>query len=199
MYHLQEQIIRTKHIPDKNILQKAFHVLAVMGLTTRQLHQHRPARVRKFSIKGSNAARQAAQVRWGGKENRPPTVSTTTSTTQTATQGTSVPKPKLEGARIIPLQKLGSSIEELSSHSAECGGACTITKESRSGLASTLYLACLKCGEEFTLQSSSRVRSECIGRRWTVNVGAVWGQMATRGGAARLNETMATMEVPGLS
>ncbi len=61
------------------------------------------------------------------------------------------------------------------------------------------YLACFKCGEEFTLQSLSRVRSESIGRRWTVNVGAVWGQMATGGGAARLNETTATMEVPGLS
>ena len=51
----------------------------------------------------------------------------------------------------------------------------------------------------FTLESSTQVNnSDYIGNKWTVNVGAVWGQMATGGGSARLNESLAIMEVPGL-
>ncbi len=35
--------------------------------------------------------------------------------------------------------------------------------------------------------------------KWEVNVGAVMGQMSTGGGHDRLNETLAIMDVPGMS
>ncbi len=160
-----------------------------MGRTARQANQHRPAGVKRFSKKARLAASLAAQARWRGKEN-----SSKKSTTAAQPQAQ-----VMQGARIIPLDKLSDTITELSSHSANCGGTCTVTRENRSGLATTLHLACRNCAEVFTLQSSELIHSENMSRRWGVNVGAVWGQMATGGGAARLNETFAAVEVPALS
>ena len=58
-----------------------------------------------------------------------------------------------------------------------------------------MYVICNECGMHFTLESSTRVNSDYIGSRWTVNVGAVWGQMATGGGSGHLNESRAIGEV----
>ena len=37
-----------------------------------------------------------------------------------------------------------------------------------------------------------------INQRYSINVGAVWGQMATGGGHKPLNERMAAINVPGI-
>ena len=105
----------------------------------------------------------------------------------------------LQGARIIALDSLLASITQLTTHSAVCGGKCTVTGETCCGLATILYVICNECGMHFTLESSTRVNSDYMGNRWTVNVGALWGQMAAGGGSARLNESLAIDEVPGIS
>jgi len=70
-----------------------------------------------------------------------------------------------------------------------------VAGETRCGLATILYVVCNGCGMHFALESSTRVNSNYIGNRWTVNVGAVWGQMATGGGSACLNKSLALVEV----
>ena len=37
-----------------------------------------------------------------------------------------------------------------------------------------------------------------MGKKWTVNLGANLGEMATSGGLTRLNSTVALMDVPGM-
>lgn len=56
----------------------------------------------------------------------------------------------------------------------------------------------MKCNATFTIPSSSRITS--TGKKfWTVNVGAVLGQMATGGGASRLQQVMGSVGVASVS
>ena len=157
-----------------------------MAPSLRQIKQHRPTGVRAKSRKMKAAAKRAIYKRWGKVAH-----------TSVANEEPPTTQPPLQGARIIALDRLLASISELTTHSA-CGGKCTVARETR-GLATILYVVCNGCGMHFTLESSTRVNSDYIGNRWTVNVGAVWGQMATGGGSACLNESLALVEVPGIS
>ena len=48
----------------------------------------------------------------------------------------------------------------------------------------------------FISKSSPQISSSAeINQRYSVNVGAVWGQMSIGGGQKRLNETLATLNV----
>ena len=50
------------------------------------------------------------------------------------------------------------------------------------------------------MESSTKIAgSKGINKRYSVNVGAVWGQMATGGGQRKLNEMMASIGIPGMS
>ena len=51
----------------------------------------------------------------------------------------------------------------------------------RAGLACIIEGKCLKCSATFTVPSSSQITSSTAKKFWTVNVGAVLGQMATGG------------------
>ena len=148
----------------------------------RQIKQHRPTGVRARSQKNKAAAKRASCKRWGG-----------------AAKGVWICK-LMRNLHPHSHHYREASITELTTHSAACGGKCTVTGETRCGLATILYVVCNECGMQFTLESSTRVNnSDYMGNRWAVNVGAVWGQMATGGGSACLNESLATVEVPGIS
>ena len=70
----------------------------------------------------------------------------------------------------------------------------------REGLASTLLAECSTCKGTLHLESSAKVKGSGSKKtRYAVNVGAVLGQMATGGGHARLNETAAALDMPGMS
>ena len=66
-----------------------------------------------------------------------------------------------------------------------------------SGLAVILQASCIKCGQIFSIRTSPRVQTSS-GKKWTVNLGAVLGEMSTGGGLTRLNSTLALMDVPGM-
>ena len=69
----------------------------------------------------------------------------------------------------------------------------------REGFASILNIECDKCKEQFILESSHKVK--CGGTKkniYAVNVRAVMGQSSTGGGPSHLNETAATLDMPGM-
>ncbi len=110
-------------------------------------------------------------------------------------------KPSADGARIKNLKYLSKGIEDVSKHSNKCQGKCSITREvQREGFASVLEVGCDSCANTCLIESSPKIAGSTeIKKRYSVNVGAVWGQMSTGGGQKPLNELMATMNVPGIN
>jgi hypothetical protein len=101
----------------------------------------------------------------------------------------------------MDLKCLSEGIAKISEHGKQCSGKSYIRGEShREGLASVLEVSCDGCSENFTIDSSHMIAgSEGLKKRYSVNVGAVWGQMATGGGQRKLNEVLASINVPGIS
>ena len=89
------------------------------------------------------------------------------------------------------MDKLAEAIEQLSFHSATRGERCQIERERRFGLATVLHVCCTACHSLFKINSCECI-TESGGRKWAVNLGAVWGQLVT-GGAAHLAEMLAWM------
>ena len=115
------------------------------------------------------------------------------------------PMPPLNGSRIIKLEHLQDHLQVITSHVASChsSSSCsfssepvTVREERRDGLSSTLITHCHNCSEDFTLQTSSKVKGLTDKPHWEANVAAVWGQMSTGGGHSTLVETMAVLGVP---
>ena len=110
-------------------------------------------------------------------------------------------KPAVTGARVMDLQCFSEGIQRIAQHGAQCQGKCSIVREvQRDGLASVLEVGCDSCETTSLIETSKKIKGSAeINKRYSVNVGAVWGQMATGGGHRPLNEIMATINVPGLS
>ena len=105
---------------------------------------------------------------------------------------------KMVGSHIINLENLSENIAKVSEHSAKCMGNCQMIEEvSRKGLASVFLVQCEKCGEKFHLETSTKAKGR--GGRYTVNIGAVWGQISTGGGHANLNEAAVALDLPGMA
>ena len=70
----------------------------------------------------------------------------------------------------------------------------------KEGLASVLRFQCDACNKEFHMKSSTKVKGSGNKKnRYAVNIGAVWGQMATGGGHSTLSETSAVLEIPTMA
>lgn len=110
-------------------------------------------------------------------------------------------KKPINGARVMDLQCLSKGFQSVSKHSVQCRGKCSITREvQREGLASVLEVGCDSCENTCVIETSPKIAGSAeINARYCVNVGAVWGQMATGGGQKPLNEIMAAINVPGIS
>ena len=102
---------------------------------------------------------------------------------------------------MMDLKCLSEGITTVSEHGKQCEGYCFISSEvRRDGLASVLEVSCDGCDEKLAIESSDKiVGSKGMNTRYSVNVGAVWGQMATGGGQRNLNEFMASINAPGMS
>ena len=87
----------------------------------------------------------------------------------------------------------------MTAHSATCGGACYIEGETNAGLAVVFSAVCSKCEAHYTIRSSHQITTSDGKKRWAVNMAAVLGQISTGGGHARLNSTLATLDIPGMS
>ena len=89
---------------------------------------------------------------------------------------------RLDGSRIINLEKLQEYINTLTVHAAECGGAIILSGEKRDGLASIVLTRCTQCDHSIQLQTSCKVNGPKGYSRWECNLAVVWGQMSTGGG-----------------
>ena len=108
------------------------------------------------------------------------------------------PDTSVQGSRIMDIGNLSTVVQEITMHSAECGGKCSVDGEvMHSGLAAVLKLTCNKCSKDFRLQTSNKVGT-MDGKRWKVNVAAVLGQISTGGGTSALNSMLSVMGVPGM-
>ncbi len=142
---------------------------------------HYVTKRRKHSINKANMAR------WRNSQ---------TDLQLSATQSAATP---LNAFRVMNLDELSSRLQQLTAHSAICGGSCTIEGETyRAGLACVTQAICSKCNETFSIASTPRVVSSEGKKLWTVNLGAVLGQMATGGGASPLQQVMASVGVPSM-
>ena len=111
-----------------------------------------------------------------------------------------LPKQQFNSSRVIDLSKLAVNIQKITSHSASCGGSCTVDgKIYRAGLASIIQVTCTKCDTVFHIKSSSRFTDKSGKKHWTVNLGAVLGQMAIGGGASHLMQTMTSLGTLSMS
>ena len=104
--------------------------------------------------------------------------------------------PSIGGSRIINLELLQKYTNDLTIHSARCGGNISLTGETRHGLASILKGQCSSCGHTITFATSPKVKGPRQFCRWECNLAAVWGQMATGGGHSHLEESMSTIGIP---
>ena len=85
---------------------------------------------------------------------------------------------RVVGASVIDLR---CGIEELSKHNVDCCSRCSIAREVRKmSLASTLELVCDTC-EKYQIIPQISSSAE-INQRYSVKVGAVWGQLMSIGG-----------------
>ena len=104
--------------------------------------------------------------------------------------------PCIGGSRIINLEQLQKYTNDLTIHSARCGGNISLTGETRHGLASILKGQCSSCGHTITFETSPKVKGPRQYCRWECNLAAVWGQMVTGGGHSHLEESMSVLGVP---
>ena len=68
-----------------------------------------------------------------------------------------------------------------------------------SGLAVVLSVVCSKCNSHFRICSSKQIQATDGSNKWLINVAAVLSQMGTGGGLARLNDILATIDIPGMN
>jgi len=92
------------------------------------------------------------------------------------------------GNRIISLELFSSYIQELASHASSCEHEIELLGETqRLGLRSVLNATCTGCFRLFKMYISKKLQINNEGH-YAHNIGAVLGQMATRGGGAHLEE-----------
>ena len=114
-------------------------------------------------------------------------------------QGNDKQRVRIEGSRIININKLQQYTDDLTAHSASCEGAITLVGERKDGLASILTVHCSSCQHPIKFETSKKVKGPRGYSRWECNLAAVWGQMATGSGHSQLQETMSTVGVPVMS
>ncbi len=140
-----------------------------------------PGRASYMTKGRKHSAKAAIGARWKSKENED-----------------LPPPPTISGSRIMNMEELSKGIEELTSHSAKCGGVCSLQGETlHAGLAVVLTASCSKCNQQFQIRSSTRVTTHTGSKKWSVNLAAVLSQMSTGGGQSRLDRVLTTMGVHG--
>ena len=116
----------------------------------------------------------------------------------------------LDGYRVVSIKQLQTFINTLTLHVANCtkttsqvlqSPITSFISEKNCGIATILTSKCKNCKTLFRFHSSPKLVNPNMEEkdRFDLNVRAVWGEMVTGGGAAHLNESLATMSSPGLS
>ncbi|KAJ8313214.1 hypothetical protein KUTeg_009233 [Tegillarca granosa] len=116
-----------------------------------------------------------------------------------------------EGYHMINLGLLQDHINLITAHVAVCklaqkmvsrgfSAICYETEVKTNGLSSVLMAKCQGCHQKFKFETSPQLlNNRNKSKHYDVNVRAVWGSMATGGGLAHLNESLATLNSPGMS
>ena len=111
-----------------------------------------------------------------------------------------------DGSRIINLSNLSAYVSDISKHSLLCPQFSKLPETpikllgeiDRHGLHSVIAAECQGCFRVFKLHSSPKLPVK-DSFKYDVNVRAVWGEMVTGGGVSHLNESLATIGVPGMT
>ena len=77
------------------------------------------------------------------------------------------------------MAELLKAIQQLTCHSAQCGGCCTLQGESHGGLAVVFTATCSKSHYHFQIHTSTYTATEGS-KKWHVNLGAILGQISTQ-------------------
>ena len=113
-------------------------------------------------------------------------------------------------SRIINLGQLNDHLNKIAVHAATCepyqnkidsfpNDMMLIMEQARYGMASIIAYRCCGCGDQISLATSTKVISPEGNKYWSINLAAVWGQMATGGGYNKLEEAMSILGVPVMS
>lgn len=111
--------------------------------------------------------------------------------------------------RLVNLGQLSEYIQAITLHAATCTSAIELGDSGTPpvqllgakndlGLACIFEAQCQGCQARFQIQSSKKV-STPKGKHFEVNLRAVWGEVAAGGGAAKLNERMTAIGMPGMT
>ena len=117
-------------------------------------------------------------------------------------------KGEMSGSRIIELNNLQNYVGDISKHVLICPKSSELHDNQspikllgevkRQGLYSVVAAECQGCHKVFHLGGSSKLPvNESF--HYDINVRAVWGEMSTGGGVSHLNESLATMGIPGMT
>ena len=96
-------------------------------------------------------------------------------------------KNKVQGKRIISMDRLQSYTNDLTVHASKCTGNVTLVEQERDELASVLLGECSHCNESIAFETSAKVKGPRGYSRWDTNLAYVlcqivgWGQMVTGG------------------
>lgn len=153
------------------------------------------ARQARYSMNKNDDESTTASV----SENQAQLETAHVSTSLLSQQSHTVQNCSIDGCRIVNVAQLAKNIYDLTAHSATCGGACYIEGETNAGLAVVFSAVCSKCEAHYTIRSSHQITASDGKKCWAVNMAAVLGQISTGGGHARLNSTLATLDIPGMS
>lgn len=83
--------------------------------------------------------------------------------TELAAEATEI---RIEGCRIINIDKLQQFSDNLAKHSTQCDGSVILKGESRQGLASILTGECSTCSHTIRLETSKKVKGPKGYNRW---------------------------------
>ena len=108
-------------------------------------------------------------------------------------------KNKVQGKRIISMDKLQSYTNDLTVYASKCTGNVTLVEQERDGLASVLLGECSHCDESIAFETSAKIKGPRGYSRWETNLASIWGQMVTGEGHTQLEETMSIMGAPVMS
>ena len=97
---------------------------------------------------------------------------------------------KVNGSRIINLEKLQEYINTLTVHTAQCGGNILFAGEKKDGLASIISTRCSQCDPSILLETSRKIK----GAPRLPSMG-----MSTGGGHSKLQKTWGVLGVPVMS
>ncbi|KAL9975222.1 hypothetical protein ACROYT_G012355 [Oculina patagonica] len=109
------------------------------------------------------------------------------------------PRLNLKGNRIVDLTHFSKSLQKVINHSSvcPCNGNPHMEQEiERKGLACVIQFRCDECGITLGVATQPKSKGPRGQPRYSINIAAVWGFMATGGGHSNMEEILSLLNIP---